>query len=387
MKIVLLVIDALGLKNEQSFGTLNRILKYSSANNFFSTFNICNKELKKQEINNINVNSTYITPSTRIPDSYLGHSEMIDARIEVQEVFITESLCEKLSFLSKYGEVRLDNGIILVGDKFVIGNNGECQPGLNLNILWLTKPNIGEKEMDKLAQNLLNVSNCTRVIQMWGNEVTLEEVYNKAIKERNYLGKTYEFLCIPPLNIYNEKYQVKHFGKEATNRNLLETLAESGINIQLIGKVGKMFTLNWNNVKINYSGADTQKTINELIEHISNQDNNCFIFCNIQEIDLAGHEQNIEKSVKVLRIISDNLMKIVNEVEEDDIIIITADHGNDPMDGSTFHSYEDVPLIILSKKNMCFNRDFGISLREIAYSIERVFGLKSTGKELFYSEN
>ena len=112
MKIVLLVIDALGLKNEQSFGTLNRILKYSSANNFFSTFNICNKELKKQEINNINVNSTYITPSTRIPDSYLGHSEMIDARIEVQEVFITESLCEKLSFLSKYGEVRLDNGII-----------------------------------------------------------------------------------------------------------------------------------------------------------------------------------------------------------------------------------------------------------------------------------
>lgn len=386
MKVILLVLDALGLRNEQSFGTLNRILKHTESDNIFRFLDICSKRLQSKTLNDINIISSYITPSTLIPDSYLGHCEMIGAQIEVQEVFIDFYLYNKLSFLSKYGKMSFKNGIIEVGNKFIIGNNGECQPGLNLNILWLTKPDLNEQDMDNLAQMLLDASNCTRVIQMWGNEVTLERVYDTAIVTRNYCGEYYKFLCIPPLEIYNENYHVKHYGKEAANKNLLEKLFDNNINIELIGKVGKMFNLDGNS-DVNYTGIETTKIMDELTSKLENQERDCFIFCNVQEIDLAGHEQDIVKATNILNEISDRLYNLLNNIGEEDIVIITADHGNDPSDGSAFHSYEDVPLIIFSKQKVKMNREFGKGLNEISQSIEKIFKLEIIGEELFNYEN
>lgn len=385
MRVILLVLDALGLKNEQSFGTLNRILNHTKSDNIFEVLNICSKKLQSTILNDIHIVSTYLSPSTLIPDSYLGHCEMINAQIEVEEVFVDINLYNKLSFLSKYGQSRLKNGIIEVGNKFVIGNNGECQPGLNLNILWLTKPDLNEFEMDNLAQTLLEISNCTRVIQMWGNEVTFDKIYNTAIITRNHFGELYNFLCIPPLEIYNENYQVKHYGKEPTNKNLLEKLSDNNIDIELIGKVGKMFNLD-GNLGMNYTGIETDKIMNELTDKLAKLEKECFIFCNVQEIDLAGHEQDIEKATNVLEEISDRLYDIMNYMGEEDIIIITADHGNDPLDGSAFHSYEDVPLIIMSKKEVRVRRKFGKGLNEISQSIEKLFKLENNGEELFFYE-
>ncbi|MFA9414788.1 MULTISPECIES: hypothetical protein [unclassified Streptococcus] len=386
MKVILLVLDALGLRNEQSFGTLNRILKHTESDNIFKYLDICSKKVQFRTLNDINIVSTYITPSTLIPDSYLGHCEMIDAQIDVQEVFIDIRLYNKLSFLSKYGKMNFKNGVITVGNKFVIGNNGECQPGLNLNILWLTKPDLNEFDMDDLAYKLLETSNCTRVIQMWGNEIVLERVYDTAIISRSYLGESYNFLCIPPLDIYNDNYQVKHYGKKATQKNLLEKLLDNNIHIELIGKVGKMFNLD-GNPDINYTGIETQKIMDELTLKLVNLEKECFIFCNIQEIDLAGHEQDVVKAANVLEKISDRLYDVMKNIGDEDIVIVTADHGNDPLDGSPFHSYEDVPLIILSKKEIKVRQEFGKGLNEISKSIERIFKLEMIGEGLFYYEN
>ena len=70
---------------------------------------------------------------------------------------------------------------------------------------------------------------------------------------------------------------------------------------------------------------------------------------NIQETDLAGHSQDSQVYRKVLERADKGIEKILPLLTEDDILIIQADHGNDPDIGSSRHTRECVPLLIYKK--------------------------------------
>ena len=74
---------------------------------------------------------------------------------------------------------------------------------------------------------------------------------------------------------------------------------------------------------------------------------------------LYGHRNNIEGYAKALEEFDEKLPEIINSLKEDDILILTADHGNDPSTPSTDHSREYIPILIYGKK-LKNNVDLGV---------------------------
>jgi phosphopentomutase len=68
----------------------------------------------------------------------------------------------------------------------------------------------------------------------------------------------------------------------------------------------------------------------------------------VQQTDLAGHRQDIELYAKYLNTASEGIKEIMQLMSPDDIMVITADHGNDPTVGSK-HTREKVPLLVYKK--------------------------------------
>ena len=75
-----------------------------------------------------------------------------------------------------------------------------------------------------------------------------------------------------------------------------------------------------------------------------------FIFTNLVDTDmLYGHRNNPEGYAKAIEEIDSYLPKIIEAMTDDDLLIITADHGCDPTVAGTDHTREQVPLIVYSK--------------------------------------
>lgn len=79
-----------------------------------------------------------------------------------------------------------------------------------------------------------------------------------------------------------------------------------------------------------------------------------FIFTNLVDTDmLYGHRNNAVGYAKAIEEIDSYLPKIIDAMTDDDLLIITADHGCDPTVPGTDHTREQVPLIVYSKNGQC----------------------------------
>ena len=65
---------------------------------------------------------------------------------------------------------------------------------------------------------------------------------------------------------------------------------------------------------------------------------------------LYGHRNNIEGYAKALEYLDSKLPIIIENMKETDVLILTADHGNDPSTPSTDHSREYIPILIYGKQ-------------------------------------
>ena len=67
------------------------------------------------------------------------------------------------------------------------------------------------------------------------------------------------------------------------------------------------------------------------------------------ETDLAGHSQDSDEYVRVLKIADRKLGELIPLLNEDDILEVQADHGNDPDIGTSKHTRECVPILVYRK--------------------------------------
>lgn len=143
---------------------------------------------------------------------------------------------------------------------------------------------------------------------------------------------------------YNRRdYEAENFGK-----TLLDVFKENGKDVYAIGKIEDLFVGRSISKAVHTNGnADG---IDLTIEAIKNPKEE-FIFTNLVDFDmLYGHRNNIEGYARALEYFDSKLPEIYSSMKDDDILIITADHGNDPSTPSTDHSREYVPILIYGKK-------------------------------------
>lgn len=101
-----------------------------------------------------------------------------------------------------------------------------------------------------------------------------------------------------------------------------------------------------------------------------------FIFTNLVDFDaLYGHRQDAQGMREALEYFDAQLPRLIGALNGNDLLILTADHGNDPTDDSTDHSREYVPLLTYSP-NGKRNVDIGIrsSFADLGKTVVEYFG-------------
>lgn len=142
---------------------------------------------------------------------------------------------------------------------------------------------------------------------------------------------------------YRKDFSLKPFGK-----TILRTLSEAGISTIAIGKINDLYAED--GIQISDHTKSNAEGMQALTESVHKYKSG-FIMANLVDFDMLwGHRNDYEGFKNGLQEFDQWLEKFLQLLVEDDLLIITSDHGNDPTTPSTDHSREYVPILLFGHK-------------------------------------
>lgn len=167
---------------------------------------------------------------------------------------------------------------------------------------------------------------------------------------------------------------------------MLNQLEEAGLTVAAVGKIYDIFAGSGITQTVRTKG--NAEGIQQILEYLDKKfEGLCFI--NLVDYDmLYGHRNDVEGYAKALTYFDEQLPMLLKRLKEDDILMITADHGCDPGTSSTDHSREYTPLVIYGNS---IRQDNSLGTREsfadIAATILEYFGIeqKTAGTSMLSS--
>ena len=137
-------------------------------------------------------------------------------------------------------------------------------------------------------------------------------------------------------------YALKPFG-----RTVMNALEDGGFDVVALGKISDIY--DGEGVTKAIRTKDNDDGMEKLIQSID-EDFHGLNFLNLVDFDAKyGHRRDPEGYGKALETFDERLPEVLEKLKEDDLLIITADHGNDPVHHGTDHTREYVPLIVHHK--------------------------------------
>ena len=157
--------------------------------------------------------------------------------------------------------------------------------------------------------------------------------------------------------------------------NLLPLLKKASLDVVCIGKIASIYDSM--GVTQDLTAKNNDQTIDQTIMAL-NADSRGLIFSNLVDFDmLYGHRRDTEGYAKALEYFDRRLPEIVGAMNDDDLLIMTADHGNDPTKEGSDHTREYVPLLVYGKNaNAGVNLGTRQSLSDIGQTIAENFGVE-----------
>lgn len=157
---------------------------------------------------------------------------------------------------------------------------------------------------------------------------------------------------------FTRTYNRKDYESQKFGRTMLDVIKENNKEVIAIGKITDLFTGRGITKSIHTQG--NKDGIEKTIEEISKETEG-LIFTNLVDFDmLYGHRNDVEGYAKALEYFDTKLPEIMQKMKNEDILIITADHGNDPSTPSTDHSREYTPILVYSKE---MKRNVNLNIR------------------------
>lgn len=156
---------------------------------------------------------------------------------------------------------------------------------------------------------------------------------------------------------------------------VLNQLTDAGFTVAAVGKINDIFAGSGVTEKVRTT--DNEEGIKRTLEYL-NKEFAGLCFINLVDYDmLYGHRNDIDGYAKALTYFDERLPEIINGLKDDDILMITADHGCDPATPSTDHSREYTPLLVYGKM-IKENNSLGTrkSFADIGATIVEYIGLK-----------
>lgn len=228
----------------------------------------------------------------------------------------------------------------------------------------------GTEILDELAEeeiatgHMIVYTSADSVLQICGNEETfgLEELYRCCeiareitmkdewkvgrVIARPYVGrKKGEF----KRTSNRHDYALKPYGKTA-----MDALKAAGLDVISVGKINDIF--DGEGVTESNKSKSSVHGMEQTID-IARRDFTGLCFVNLVDFDaLWGHRRDVAGYAGELERFDVKLGELLSELREDDLLIITADHGNDPTHTGTDHTREQVPFLAWSPSMKGFGR-------------------------------
>jgi len=167
----------------------------------------------------------------------------------------------------------------------------------------------------------------------------------------------------------------RDFSVSPPRPTLLDNLKASGKRVTAIGKIEDIFC--GQGITAAIHTLNDQDGIDQTIAAIKERHQPGLIFTNLVDIDTRyGHRNDPQGYARALAEVDQRLPEIAAALSDDDILVITADHGNDPTTPSTDHTREYVPILV-SGKRIWPGVNLGVrqSFSDLAATIARVLGV------------
>ena len=157
---------------------------------------------------------------------------------------------------------------------------------------------------------------------------------------------------------------------------VLDKLTAAGVQVTAIGKVNDLFA--GRGIAEAHATKSDDDGMDRIDAQMARQDHG-LIFANLVDFDTVyGHRNDVAGYAANLERFDERLSRLIPKLRADDLLIITADHGNDPTTSSTDHSREYVPLLVVgerAKKGV----DLGTrgTFSDLGQTVARVFAVSS----------
>ena len=307
-------------------------------------------------------------------DTFLGHQEIMGTR-PVKPLIAPFS-----HYIDKVYDALIKEGykVEKIGDKIqylwvndcvAVGDNLETDLGQVYNVTTTFQKISFEDEL-KIGEIVRKIVEVERVIVCGGTEATIESI--KAAKEER--EEKYVGINAPKSKVYEKGYMVRHLGYGINPETQVPTiLGKENIPVILVGKVADIVLNEKGKSFLNL--VDTSKIFDITLSELDKIEKG-FIAVNIQETDLAGHAENAERYAQILKLSDKYIGKIMEKLNEKDILIITADHGNDPTIGHSQHTRENVPILVYKKGLESVNIGHRETMSDIGATVADYFKTK-----------
>lgn len=167
-------------------------------------------------------------------------------------------------------------------------------------------------------------------------------------------------------------YALNPFGKTVLNH-----LSDAGKDVIAIGKINDIY--NGEGITEAVRTTSNMDGVDQLLK-VMTQDFEGLSFLNLVDFDaLFGHRRDVAGYGKAIEEFDNRLEEIVGQLREDDLLLITADHGNDPTAPGTDHTREYVPLLAYSPSMKTFGAIPQGHFADIGATIADNFNVKDTG--------
>lgn len=344
-RIFVLILDSLGVGEAPDANEYND----TGANTLKHVMDTCNPfipNLKKLGfLNTINMDDnpnveayyTIAHPANHGKDSISGHYEIIG--LNNKTPFKTFS--EKAFPIELIDTIEKNIGKRLIGNKVTSGDSILSE--------------LGERHLNYGSLILYTSGDSTLEIAAHEDVVPINKLYSYCEKIRKITEKEewrVARVIARPFTGKNGKFKFTNDRKDYTlkpqKNSVLNNLKDNNYDVISIGKLNDIVD-GEGITKIIKSSSTNIDTINKMTD-IMDKNFNGVCITNLTEFDsMYGHKRDIEGYSRAIEELDVEIPMILNKLNNDDLLIITADHGNDPTFPGNYHTRENVPVIIFGR--------------------------------------
>ncbi len=306
-------------------------------------------------------------------DTYMGHQELMGGGLSLVEFRLMEELGQVVTeaLLSAGHTVEpliAGQPMLLVDGVAVVHDNIEARARLNVNVT-ASLDDISFDDLTEIGMVVRRAINVSRVIVVGSRGYDVDDMRAHIV----HRGDGHIGIDTPGLGVYSEHYQVRHLGIDLPVAGQLPMrVREQGGAVVLIGKAADVVRCD---DAVLENLVPTDDVLDATVRHLDSLTHG-LIVANVQETDLAGHEQDAARYARVLATVDARLAELLDRLGPDDLLAITADHGNDPTSGSSRHTREYVPVLVYGPRVRPVALGTRATLGDVGATVAELLGTK-----------